>query len=388
VHYESTDFGPTYPRKVVTSATPGLGPIDVDDIDGDGQNDLWIAAPHVWWGTRGRGIPFDPERFWEPAEPEDTFVRDEVDGTFRFAELDGNPASLEIVAGHREGSRLGLDVYRYGRDDLRAERIGRADLSGEILVDLELCGNTAYALTDNALHAVSISDPTSLSVSNQVSLSDPRDVVCGAGPGGAAATVAANDEIVSFSAGLAELNRTASPAYGVTYANLDGTGVQVQACVTDGCALTAWTLTDGTTGLLVVDPTSATWVDAAGVATPIPGLADSIRLADLDGDGVVEAVGHDEATGIVSIFREVGGVVAPAHLWQSASPWPGGIGLDDADLDGDVDLWGIDADGDLRYSHEVREAPDTTSGSTGTTEDTGRSGDTGDTGDTGAGTGS
>jgi len=389
LHYEATAFGPSYPRKVVLRGTPGLGPIDLDDIDGDGHNDLWIAAPHVWWATRGRGIVFDPERFWEPQRPEDTFVREDLAGGFRFAEFDGDTASLEIAAVTKEGSQLELSVLRYMRDDVRADRSGRTDLAGSTIVDVEVCGQTVYALTDNALHAVAVAADLRPSVTAQVTLADPRDVVCGAGPGGAAVTVAANGEIISYSASLAELDRTASAAYGVAYGNLDGTGVQVHACVTEGCALTPWTLSGGTAGLLVLDPTSATWVDAAGTATAVPGFADSVRLHDLDGDGVLEAVGHDEATGIVSIFREVGGAVAPAHLWQSASPSPGGIGLDDADLDGDVDVWGIDAEGNLRYGHELRDEPDPTgsedTGDTGPATGSGDTGSAGSTGDTSGG---
>lgn len=396
VFYEATPFGPSYPRRTVLDATPGPGPIDIDDIDGDGQNDIWIAAPNVWWGIRGRPIPFDPDRFWEPEEPSDTFVREDLVGTFRFIELDGNPSTIDFVAGHREGSQLDLSVLQFEAEDERAERLGRADLAGSELLDLEVCGNTAYALTDTALHAVSLPSTGFPIVTAQINVSDPRDVECGSGPGGAAATLAAGGELISFSATLSEVNRSASDAYGVAYGNLDGSGVQVHACLTEGCTMEAWTLASGETGLLILDPSSARWVNAAGTATEIPGFGDTLRLRDLDGDGVLEALGHDGATGVVSIFRQVAGAVAPAHLWQSATPWIGGIDVHDTDMDGDLDIWGFDDEGTLRYSHEDRDVTDSATGGTGSTGDTGSGttggttpGATGHTGDTaGTGTGS
>ncbi len=392
VHYEGSPLvGASYPRTVVYRGTPGGGPIDIQDIDGDGHNDLWIATPTLWWGTRGRGIPYDAERFWEPEGPYDTFVREGLNGPFRFAELDGSAATLEIVASTKDGSEIDLSLMQFSYDDERAYRATRTVLSGNELVDLAVCGTTAWALTNNALHTVSLADISHITVTGQVSVTDPRDVVCGSGPGGAAATVAANGEIISYNGSLSELNRTTAEAYGIAYGNLDGNGVQVQACVTEGCAVVPWTLDSGTTGLLVVDPDSALWVDAAGTASPLSGFGDSVQLFDVDGDGIVEAVSHDRTTGVVGIFRQVGGRIAPAHLWQSASPWSSGIGLHDGDLDGDIDLWGYDVAGALRYTHEERDV--TTPPATGT-DDTGDTGvptstsETGETGDTGTGTGS
>ena len=377
---------PTYPRTIVLRDAPGWGPIQVADRDGDGDNDLWLGAPDLWWWFRGREVPYDPASFWEPRPAEDTFVREELTGPFALAALDASPA-IEVVGFTRESGPLELTVVAWNHDDVRAARLGTLPLTGRDPIDLAVCGTTAYALTDATLHSVELGNPAAPASVGSLPVVGGRGIACGAGPNGAAVALVNGVDVLLFGRGLTEVGRApAAGAYAVGFVDL-GAGPEARTCDVEGCAVAAWAASDGTRGVIVGDPRQVVYFDAAGVGTSLGGRASDLSTRDLDGDGRLELVSFDAATGLVGVYSDIGGRPSRPQLWHDPAGWSS-VQWHDADLDGTIDLWGLDPDGDLRYTHPERPAATTTTATA--TPDTGSAhtgdGHTGDehTGDTGA----
>jgi len=376
----------TYPRATLFRQTPSHGPIAVRDLDGDETNDLWLGGEHVWWWYRGRNFPGDPERFWELQPPERVFVREALQQTVRPVELDADPATHEMLVYQNDGRQL-LSLLE-DRGGERAERIGYAELNGTP-VDLAVCGQRAYALMSGALYSVDLANRELLGVTASLPVTEPRDITCGTGPGGATAAVLDGDTLILLSATLGEVSRSQSPdAYGAAFVDY-GTGPDVKVCRGEGCAIVGWSLSSGEARTVVGDAAGVRAFAADDSFVVLGGRADELYLQDIDGDGRDELLTLDGDTGLVGLYRDLGPAISPPQLWQVPLGWRGGILTYDGDRDGVIDLWGIDEETDgLRYLvAEVPEVTTTDSGHTASTGDTGLPTPTAQTAATGGATG-
>jgi hypothetical protein len=382
----------TYPRVNLLSDIVSHGPIGVDDIDGDGTNDLWIAGDRVWGWTRGRVFRGDETRFWEPQEPAEQFLREALTPPVRTVTLDTDPVTNELLALHDEAGRWQLLVLEDVGGD-RSERVGYTWLDdGGAPLDLITCDRRAYVLMSSAVLSVDLSDRTFPIVSATLPLSQPRDLTCGAGPAGSSVAVLDGETVLFLTPTLAEISRTTSAgAFGLTFGDV-GQGPEVKVCGSEGCRIAAWQLGDGITRYIVAEAGVLRAVSPDGSFVDLGGRADSFGFADLDGDGSRDLITHDSASGVIGLYRDLGTTISVPQLWVNPIPWEGLVVLD-GDRDGVLDFAGIDLEtGSLRYltvdSSDTTTASPTYGGDTGDTglpltDPTPTTGSTGSTGDTG-----
>lgn len=352
----------SFPRYNILSDLVSHAPIAIDDIDGDGVNDIWLGDPLVHTWMLGRVFPGDPTRFWEYLEPDEVFLRESLVPPALDVVFDSDPATEEILAFHVEAGRLQLLMLEDRGTD-RAERIGFAYLDDHGLPKkMAVCGRRAFVLLDSAVASVDLANRTLPVVTATLPLSAPRDVACGTGPSSATAVVLDGETVISLNNSLGELARsTLTGAQGLTFGD-GGSGPEIKVCTQPGCQIVPWTLSDGSPVYVTADPTGVWLARADGSFTSLGGRADWLRVVDLDGDGVPELLGHDATARLVSVWYDLGGVVSPPRVWHQPIPWEGGIVVLDGDRDGVLDIAGVDTEDDaLRFLGAL---PETTSGGT------------------------
>ena len=320
---------------------PESAPFAAGDADGDRVPYLALAGERAWsfWpGARTTGgtwsAALDPVRSVE-AGGEVAAVA---------ADLDGDPATMEVATLSRASGSTTVDLYRatVGPDPTLV-KVGSTALSASgVPVDLVTCDGVVYALLDNGLWALSW-DGTTLAKTDARPQSG-QALACGDGPG--LATVAILDGGVATlreAALVVTETRDVPGAAGLAFVP-GPSGPDLATCDTPGCTVVPWAWGDaGEVGLAHSDAAGIA-VDEADVQTRLDGPL-ALAAGDVDGDGHSDLVAS--GGGWITIYPSTGqGYGAGWSL--HAHPAPLGVpALADFTGDGADEMVWVDAAGNL-----------------------------------------
>jgi len=365
---------------------PDHGPITLFDIvDANGVPDLFLAGDPIWWWWEGHNAPADVDVFWQLSEPDFAEVATSV-GPMEVAELDGDPATTELIVFHSEDGDTFLKLFQYSQGATDAEERGSVLVSdlGVDPLDVAICDNIAWVVMEGELLRVNLTAPTGPIVTGALTSLGTR-VSCGTGPSGAVAALLANDLIQLLDPTVAEISSlNAAGAKDLAVGDL-GNGPEIRTCPDADCTITAWQITPTETAFAIGSPTDLSTIGTVGNSV-LPGHG-RVSTADIDGDGNDDLIAAG-ADGLITVHRSTGIEIAKAELFHTNQLLAWHAGFSDADGDGFMDLWAVDEDGAVRHTI-APQAPGATPGTTSDTADTGTTTDTsgGTTADTSGGTG-
>ena len=325
------------------------------DLSGDGVDDVMVinGAGDILWrkGRPQEPGTFDPPITINPGHPARDIVAVDTHQGPVLASVDATDNAISLYA-WRDGNFVRIGSLPTG--SLPAQ-IVTADLNGDGWDDLVVrnAGDGTLTVffnngsgsdaTGNALFPRSVTLPVGLGVSD-VTLADvDRDVP---------RTLSSPTRSPVRSASCATWATGPSPRpcctaaggglYGVT--NTDGSATLTTLEATSGVAAGAFT-PGGPPDLVVIDPGSNTFSLLKGlgagrfanpVTVPTASPARAVRVADVDGDGVPDAIILSTNTVSVSRGDGQGGLLPP--LTYDAGPDPTGLTVADVNHDGNPDL--------------------------------------------------
>ena len=323
---------------------PAAGTVGVRALGAGVAPELVLAAPGRLWEWRGQSHPNDTLRMWTPTAGEGVAVRENVSAHFAVVELDADPTTNELVVLTTENNDTRLKVLQYAQDGSRAGQLGAIRLTDQKLQpdDLVMCGDFAWFALDGRAWRIDVSQPDvpslgGLPAGNGVTRVDCADV------GGALHGVFLEPDVASIVriSGSPPEGFSVPGAIDVVLIEADGDPTAV-TCDTPGCALAAWS--EG--GLWRVAEAGPTGIRVGG--DQVGARGGWLTLADVDGDDWTDLLAARQ-DGTVIVHRSAAGEIAPAQLPHHSGGLRGPVQLADADNDGTLDLWMVDADGTLRW---------------------------------------
>lgn len=338
-------------EKVEVMDLPAYGPLDLLDFDRDGEVDLFLAGGPYWWRWYGRGSS-DLEVFWHPRDTGAREVREALVGPFGFVELDGDPATVEIVSFTKdEVGDTRLLVVQHTPGGGRAPLLGSVllDDDGATPTDLAICGPDVYVAVHGDVHRVTLRDagnPDAIRPEIAATLEGTATRIdCGTGPSDTQLAVLDAGQVTFHrKATLLPINPpvTAVDAVDIALGEL-GSGPGVHTCTTEGCSVVFWPWgAAGEAVFAVGDAERITLVDATGAERTLDG-AGVLSVADLDGDGHLDLLAlANPGASLVTLHRSTGDDIGPAELFHSETEWHGALQVADGDGDGYGDLWAVD----------------------------------------------
>jgi hypothetical protein len=338
---------------------PAYGPMGLSDFDGDGYGDLFLAAGPTWWRWLGRGFG-DLERFWEPVPTPTALVRELVDGPFVLVEVDGDPQTVEVVAGAIEGGTTRARMFRYTVGGGRAELVDEVEVgSGGGVDDMAACGADVYLVADGVVSRLLIG-AGSVGIAADAPAPGASRVACGQGPGGAQVATLESSGVQLRSRALGPVQGAvqAPGAVDVAIGRVGGEA-RIATCElaisSEGtCSVVHWPI--GADGVFALGDAEGVLIDD-GVRQQGVGGAGLLSVVDVDGDGRPDLLGLEPGTGLVSVFRSDGDGVPHPDLFHTELELVSPLAVADGDGDGVPDLWSIDAEGDVRYVPSAPETP-------------------------------
>ena len=177
-------------------------------------------------------------------------------------------------------------------------------------------------------------------------------VTCGPFANGAAiAAVSYAGEVNYFNNALEPLETDSiAPMTDVVGADLDGTGIQLVACETEGCTLVAGDLDgDGIDELIKggPSPTLTAWGQTWDLGTTgIP------SLSDVDDNGTLDVVITSPDSGHMEVHLVFGQSLAPAQAFHTRQPLGGSAAAGDVDADGFAEFFLLSSTGDLLFASQ------------------------------------
>lgn len=309
--------------------------------------DLFLAGDTYWRWWRGDNAPNDPSTFWGIRDPDTRTLTETADGPIGVAELDRDPATVDVVTFEVSPAETSLVVRTVGAGVTATLGSLAISSAGTTPVDVAICDGFAYVALPGELVRVDLrapSNPTGLIVRP---LNASR-VACGAGPGGAVAAALVDDTVRLFSAALGELDSVPGPSVQDVAIGDVGAGPELRTCESPGCGVAWWPYgAAGEAAFAVVADGSI----AVQGATPGPTVlgAGHPSVADVDGDSLPDLL-VASPDGVVTLVRSLGTDTGPAEVVHVLHGLVGAVGAGDADGDGWSDLVFVDGAGDVRFT--------------------------------------
>ena len=352
-----------------TSASLGAdlrGPLAVADVTGDGLPDVTVATDYVrfhhgaineegLWTRNAFGWTTYPTSFHPSVQVAD-LNGDGVDD-FVGLQVDPDTGDVDVVAWELDFGVVVPEVDQLGSVQL---------VTSGVAHDLVVCDGEVYALAEGVdddtattsaeirLSRIRFSASTGATVESEVTLDRGVMMDCGTiGNGNPGVVVASQTGFwKSYSRALAEVGSgDVGTTDDIALADVNGDGLgDVIGCAGDGdsCSVLGIDL-DGDGVAEIVQSSLNTTVFSASGDTTLYGRGD-LSAADVDGDGRTDVFGWDAETGILSVWRNVGGALAPAVVLHASPGMQAVAGLADMTGDGVPELVFVDETGGTRHA--------------------------------------
>ena len=313
--FDETSTNVYDPRRLADM--PDHGPITLHDIvDANGVPDLFLAGDPIWWWYEGYNAPNDVDVFWQLSEPEFDDVTS-TEGPFAIANLDGNPATTELVVFQPVNGDTFLKIFQYTQGDADAVELGSVEVSdlGVDALDISVCDNVAWVVMAGELVRVNMFTPSAPAVTGTMATLGTR-VECGTAPSGAAAALLSDGIIQLLDPFLSEISSlNAAGAKDLAIGDL-GNGPEIRTCSDNECTITAWSYGATDAAFAIGTPDDLSTVGAVGNSV-LTGHG-RVSTADIDGDGNEDLV----ATGADGLITHI--TFPPSFtrtcVWQSTIP--------------------------------------------------------------------
>ena len=317
------------------------GPIAADrDWNGDGFGDLFTAGDRAWWFYDGSdSVRSNFSLPWGILAPDlkiadrrgmgPTLVYRNTPGDVRFLTFELTSSNTTIL---RSMQWAGLDAAA-PMTQLGAVTLGSA---GEAVLDAARCGTFVYPLIAGRLYRVNLTESSGALSIEANRATTGTGVGCTDGSSGAVVALAEGDAVLSLDVNLKDKAQLSLP--GARDADIGdlGAGLVAQGCTSRDCSIAFVPAPSGGGRFLTVSPDGGRLEDAAGVQ-PIPSAGSWLSLADVDGDGVEEAVSASP-DGVIGVYRAAGDGLAGPLLYHHRAAMSGAAAFVDMDFDGLPDL--------------------------------------------------
>lgn len=340
-----------YARNLVATLSEHA-PLAAGDTNGDAVVDLLLAGAD-WTTWTGALADVDDHTWWSAASPPVGAVTFAESGPLVTADPTGTgDVVLGFVVTDTSSSLTAWTVSPGAPPTVSVAWSVQLAPTSEEGVDLAVCGDQAWALTDSQLHLVDLSGRDVL---YSVPTAGTR-VDCGEGPSGAVGGVLAAGEVDLFDDNLNRIDSEAhTGAQDFAFVTFDGVP-QIGTCSTAGCTAARVAYgDDGAHALATADDAGLVLTFADGRVVE-PGGHGRLTVTDVDDDG------HDDVIAVaegarVYVLRSTGEGIGPAEAFHGDGAAGTGAFAIDGDGDGARDLWVQAGDGTAWFTYAPGAAP-------------------------------